>query len=150
MLRAFQDDYGVQVAARMGDDRDDPLGSAGNSSEAPEDEQGGAPMLAAQAGAAMYGVDMRIVGEDGSELPWDGGFGDLQVRGPGDQELLQGRGRRSAEKMAGSRPATWRHRPRRHNCRSPTARKDVIKSGGEWISSMTGNIAMRIGDGRAA
>ena len=34
-------------------------------------------------GRPIYGVDMRIVDEDGAELPWDGSrLGDLQVRGP--------------------------------------------------------------------
>jgi fatty-acyl-CoA synthase len=34
-------------------------------------------------GRALYGVDMKIVGDDGEELPRDGtSFGDLLVRGP--------------------------------------------------------------------
>ena len=37
---------------------------------------------------------------------------------------------------AGSRPATSRPSTPTATCRSPTARKDVIKSGGEWISSI--------------
>ena len=34
-------------------------------------------------GRAIFGVDMKIVAEDGQELPWDGQrAGDLLVRGP--------------------------------------------------------------------
>ena len=33
-------------------------------------------------GTAIFGVDMKIVSDDGEELPWDGeAFGDLLVRG---------------------------------------------------------------------
>src|SRR5205814_6285827 len=34
-------------------------------------------------GRAIYGVDFKIEGDDGGELPWDGtAFGDLLVKGP--------------------------------------------------------------------
>ena len=39
--------------------------------------------LQAKQGRVIFGVDMKIVGEDGGELPWDGkAFGNLLVRGP--------------------------------------------------------------------
>ena len=91
---------------------------------------------------------MKIVDDDGKELPWDGKTsGDLLVRGPWViSQLLQGRGRRPAG------------RRRRHGW-FPTGdvatidadgfmqitdrSKDVIKSGGEWIGSIDlENIAM--------
>ena len=99
-------------------------------------------------GHAIFGVDMKIVDDDGNELPWDGKtYGNLLVRGPWVD-----------------RAATSRRRRRRWSTRwtdgwFPTGdvatidadgfmqitdrSKDVIKSGGEWISSIDlENIAM--------
>ena len=49
-------------------------------------------------GRAVFGVDMKIVGADGMELPWDGATsGDLLVRGPyGGARLFQERRGQSA------------------------------------------------------
>jgi acyl-CoA synthetase (AMP-forming)/AMP-acid ligase II len=61
-----------------------PLGSAGTL-KAKQERLGKAERDALQGkqGRAIFGVDMRIVDENGAELPWDGkAFGDLQVRGP--------------------------------------------------------------------
>ena len=77
----------------------------------------------AKQGRAVFGVDMKIVDDDGKELPWDGkASGELLVRGPVDhRELLQGRGRRPAGRTAGSRPATSPPSTPTATCRSPTA-----------------------------
>ncbi len=145
MIRAFQDEFGVQVLHAWGMTEMSPLGSAGTfkaqhlklSKEDRDAWQG-------KQGRAMYGVDMRIVGEDGNELPWDGkAFGDLQVRGPwvirsyfkgeGGDPLKDGwfpTGDVATLDADGTMQITDRS-------------KDVIKSGGEWISSIDlENIAM--------
>ena len=99
----------------------------------------------AKQGRAIYGVDMKIVDEDGHELPWDGeASGDLLVRGPWILgAVLQGRRRRSAGATAGSRPATWRTIDADGYMQITDRSKDVIKSGGEWIGSIDlENIAM--------
>lgn len=95
--------------------------------------------LATKAGRALFGVQMRIVGEDGGELPWDGAaFGALQVRGPwvcSDYFKLNGAAGAHTEDgwldtgdVATIDPQGFM---------SITDRtKDVIKSGGEWISSI--------------
>ena len=98
-------------------------------------------------GRALYGVEMKIVDGEGKELPWDGKtYGDLMVRGPwvieryfkGDSPLVmdeQGQGWFPTGDVAtidadGFMQITDRT-------------KDVIKSGGEWISSIDiENIAM--------
>jgi fatty-acyl-CoA synthase len=89
-------------------------------------------------GRAIYGVDLKIVGEDNAELPRDGqAFGTLKVRGPWvvrryfrDEggEILDNQGFFSTGDVAtldndGYMQITDRS-------------KDVIKSGGEWISSI--------------
>ena len=88
-------------------------------------------------GRAIFGVDLKIVDAAGKELPWDGkAFGDLLVRGPwiangyfkgeGGDPLRQGwfpTGDVCTIDAEGYIQITDRS-------------KDVIKSGGEWISSI--------------
>src|SRR5437773_2371915 len=84
MIRAFQDEYGVEVLHAWGMTEMSPLGTvttfkAKHAGWTKEQRVA----LQNKQGRAIFGVDMRIVGEDGSELPNDGkAFGDLQVRGP--------------------------------------------------------------------
>jgi fatty-acyl-CoA synthase len=150
MLKAFQDDYGVQVLHAWGMTEMSPLGTVGTlkakHAKAPKDAR---DALQFKQGRAFYGVDMRIVGEDGKELPWDGkAFGDLQVRGPWViDSYFKGEGGNPLK--ADPDGTKW----------FPTGdvatidpdgvmqitdrSKDVIKSGGEWISSIDlENIAM--------
>jgi fatty-acyl-CoA synthase len=88
-------------------------------------------------GHAIYGVDMRIVDDEGQELPWDGKtYGHLQVRGPwvissyfkheGGEVLDRGwfpTGDVATIDEDGFMQITDRS-------------KDVIKSGGEWIGTI--------------
>jgi fatty-acyl-CoA synthase len=88
-------------------------------------------------GRRIFGVDWRIVDEDGAALPRDGeSVGELQVRGPWvcssyykrDEEILDAEGWFSTGDIATLDP---------HGYMQITDRaKDVIKSGGEWISSI--------------
>jgi fatty-acyl-CoA synthase len=95
-------------------------------------------------GRAIFGVDMKIVGHDGNELPWDGKtYGDLHVKGPWIiQEYFKGDGGNPLKDgwfatgdVATIDPDGYMQITDRS--------KDVIKSGGEWISSIElENIAM--------
>ncbi|MCX8006071.1 MAG: AMP-binding protein, partial [Burkholderiaceae bacterium] len=95
-------------------------------------------------GRAIYGVDMKIVGDDGNELPWDGkAFGDLLVRGPWVvREYFKGEGGNPLKN--GWFPTGDVATIDADGYMQITDRsKDVIKSGGEWISSIDlENIAM--------
>ncbi len=138
MIRAFQEDYGVQVLHAWGMTEMSPLGTV-NTFKAKHSGWTKEDRLALQnkQGRAIFGVDMRIVGEDGEELPRDGkAFGDLQVRGPwvikgyfkgeGGDPLKDGwfpTGDVTTLDPDGYIQITDRS-------------KDVIKSGGEWISSI--------------
>jgi 3-(methylthio)propionyl---CoA ligase len=138
MIRTLQDDYGVEVLHAWGMTEMSPLGTVTTFKTKhlglPKPER---EALQAKQGRAVFGVDMRIVGQDGTELPQDGkAFGDLQVRGPwvvksyfkgeGGDPLKDGwfpTGDVATIDPDGYMQITDRS-------------KDVIKSGGEWISSI--------------
>jgi 3-(methylthio)propionyl---CoA ligase len=143
MLKTFQDEYGVQVLHAWGMTEMSPLGTVGSfklkHAKAAKDVR---DALQYKQGRAIYGVDMRIVGEDGKELPWDGkAFGDLQVRGPWVIEsYFKGEGGNPLK----TDPDGTKWFPTGDvatmdpdGVMQITDRsKDVIKSGGEWISSI--------------
>ena len=143
MIRAFQDDYGVQVLHAWGMTEMSPLGTAGTLKAAQlklgKEER---YQLQNKQGRAIFGVDYRIVDENGKELPWDGkAFGDLQVRGPWViKSYFKGEGGDPLRKDEDG--AAWF--PTGDVCtidaegyiQITDRSKDVIKSGGEWISSI--------------
>jgi fatty-acyl-CoA synthase len=143
MIKAFQDDYGVQVLHAWGMTEMSPLGTActfkAKHAKWTRDER---TALQNKQGRVIFGVDMRIVGEDGTELPWDGkAFGNLQVRGPWVIEsYFKGEGGDPLEKD--EKGTGWF--PTGDVCtidpdgyiQITDRSKDVIKSGGEWISSI--------------
>ena len=144
MLTMFQDTYGVEVLHAWGMTEMSPLGTVCTlkNKQLALDSAGRLKVRLKQ-GRAVYGVDMKIVDPSGAELPWDGKtFGDLLVRGPwiidryfksDESPLVDGwfpTGDVATIDADGYMQITDRS-------------KDVIKSGGEWISSIdVENIAM--------
>ena len=145
MIQAFREQYGVEVLHAWGMTEMSPLGTLctlkNKHLSLPEDEQ---MKIRLKQGRAIYGVDMRIVGDDGQELPWDGKtYGDLQVRGPWIlREYFKGEGGNPLQ--GGWFPTGDVATIDADGYMQITDRsKDVIKSGGEWISSIDiENIAM--------
>lgn len=145
MLRTFHDSYGVEVLHAWGMTEISPLGTVctlKNKHLSLDDE--GRMQVRLKQGRVVYGVDMKIVDAQGHALPWDGRtYGDLLVRGPwiidhyfkaeDESPLLDGwfpTGDVATIDAEGFMQITDRS-------------KDVIKSGGEWISSIdVENIAM--------
>ena len=143
MIHAFQESYGVDVLHAWGMTEMSPLGTLctlKNKHLAQSPEQQTAIRM--KQGRAIFGVDMKIIDGNGEELPWDGkAYGDLLVKGPWVvKEYFKGEGGNPL--VADAEGRGW----------FPTGdvatidadgflqitdrSKDVIKSGGEWISSI--------------
>ena len=147
MMRAFQERYGVQVLHAWGMTEMSPLGTVCTLKRQAPARSTREERLAVQAkqGRAVFGVDMKIVGDDGNELPHDGkASGELLVRGPWIiSSYFKGEGGDPLVETAGSRPATSRTIDADGFMQITDRSKDVIKSGGEWIGSIDlENIAM--------
>jgi 3-(methylthio)propionyl---CoA ligase len=145
MIKKFRDDYNVRVIHAWGMTEMSPIGTAAgfkkkHLSATPEQQLA---VMSTQ-GRAIYGVDMKIVAEDGHELPWDGqASGDLLVRGPWIiSNYFKGEGGNPLKD--GWFPTGDVAKIDADGYMIITDRsKDVIKSGGEWIGSIDlENIAM--------
>jgi fatty-acyl-CoA synthase len=139
MIRTFQDEYGVRVLHAWGMTEMSPLGT-GCTLKAKHLKQSNDEQLAVQVkqGRAIYGVDMKIIDGEGKSLPWDGkAFGNLMVKGPWiirEYFKAEGGNPLSAD---GWFPTGDVATIDRDGFMQITDRsKDVIKSGGEWISSI--------------
>jgi fatty-acyl-CoA synthase len=140
MIAAFKEQHGVELRQAWGMTETSPLGVA-NSPKAglPEmtpDEQ---LDLATKAGRGVFGCELRIVDDEGKELPWDGeAFGPLQVRGPwicSDYYRLDGDGGAHTADGWFDTGDVATIDPEGYMAITDRT-KDVIKSGGEWISSI--------------
>jgi acyl-CoA synthetase (AMP-forming)/AMP-acid ligase II len=140
MIEAFRDQHGVELRQGWGMTETSPIGTVNTIKAGLEglsdDEQ---LDLATKAGRGIFGVELRIVDDNGEELPWDGkAFGALQVRGPwvcSDYFKLEGAGGTHTEDgwFETGDVATI---DARGYVAITDRTKDVIKSGGEWISSI--------------
>ena len=143
MMRAFQERHDVQVLHAWGMTELSPLGTAcvlkPKQLALPPEER-----LAVQSkqGRVVFGVDMKIVGDDGRELPHDGrASGELMVRGPWVvSRYFKGEGGDPlvyADDGQGWFPTGDVATIDADGFMQITDRaKDVIKSGGEWIGSI--------------
>lgn len=145
MLAAFHDQYGVEVLHAWGMTETSPLGTVCTLKNKHLALDAADQMkVRIKQGRSVFGVDMKIVDSNGQDLPWDGKTsGDLLVqghwiisdyyRGEGEAPLVDGwfpTGDVATIDADGYMQITDRS-------------KDVIKSGGEWISSIdVENIAM--------
>ncbi len=142
MLRLFQEKYGVQVLHAWGMTEMSPLGTV-STFKGKHDSLSEEKRLSLQykQGRAIFGVDMKIVDADGQDLPWDGtAFGDLLVRGPWivDRYFKQADSplRTDAAGQAWFPTGDVATIDADGFMQITDRSKDVIKSGGEWISSI--------------
>ena len=138
VIEAFEERYDVRVMHAWGMTEMSPIGTictlkpevAGFAREPRMDVQ-------EKQGHPPFGVELRITDDEGQDLPWDGKtFGRLKVRGPavarayfkGEAEVLDEGGFFDTGDVAHIDPNGY--------MRITDRSKDVIKSGGEWISSI--------------
>jgi fatty-acyl-CoA synthase len=145
MITAFNDVYGVEVLHAWGMTEMSPLGTVCTLKNKHMELDADAMMkVRLKQGRGIYGVDMKIVDDNGAELPWDGkAYGDLLVKGPWViKEYFKGEG--GSPLVDGWFPTGDVATIDSDGYMQITDRsKDVIKSGGEWISSIdVENIAM--------
>ena len=140
IMDEFEQKHGVKTLHAWGMTETSPVGTVNAPKRGMDDlSQEASDAIRVKQGRGVFGIDMKIVDDDGNELPWDGeAFGDLRVRGwwvcdgyfgdDGPSESHDEDGWFSTGDVAtidadGFMKITDRT-------------KDVIKSGGEWISSI--------------
>jgi fatty-acyl-CoA synthase len=136
LLRDFQERHGVVISHAWGMTETSPICTISRPpQDIPEEEHW---RLRATQGRAVPWVEIRLIAAEGEEVPWDGeSTGEIEVRGPwiassyyndpsGDDKFHDGWLR------TGDIGALDRNGYLRITDRA----KDVIKSGGEWISSV--------------
>ena len=143
MLRAFQQRHQVQVLHAWGMTETSPLGTSGVLKAAHQAlPEAAREALQLKQGRAVFGVEMKIIDAQGAALAHDGRTsGELMVRGPW---IASGYFRSDSAVVHGWFPTGDVATIDADGFMQITDRsKDVIKSGGEWISSIDiENIAM--------
>ena len=141
MMRTLEDEFGIEVIHAWGRTEMSPLGTLsklkGKHDALPLEAR---RRILEKQGKVIFGVDMEIIDDDGAALPWDAkASGNLVVRGPwiirsyfqrNESPLVKVNGREwfpTGDVAAIDADAYMQITDRS---------KDVIKSGGEWISSI--------------
>jgi fatty-acyl-CoA synthase len=139
MAEAFKKKYGVSVLQIWGMTETCPLGVIATPTPelAAAGEEAMDEAIWTRQGRLQFGIELKIVDEDGKSLPWDGeNSGALLVRGPWtirryfrkDVDAVNDDGWFDTGDIATIDAAGF--------MRITDRKKDVIKSGGEWISSI--------------
>jgi fatty-acyl-CoA synthase len=133
------DSFGVESRVGWGMTEMSPLGSVNASTGGRHKYSEEAfAKLRLKAGRPIFGVEMKIVDDEGQELPWDGvAFGSLKVRGPwicSSYFKLDGSDAHAEEGWFETGDVATID-PQGYMAITDRT-KDVIKSGGEWISSI--------------
>ncbi len=137
MIESFEKDFGVNTVHAWGMSELSPLGTMCRLRRKHLSlDAAGQMAVRIKQGTPIFGVEMKIVDAEGNPLPHDGkAFGDLMVRGPWIVDRYFGEGHSAlvdgwfpTGDVATIDPDGYMQITDRS--------KDVIKSGGEWISSI--------------
>jgi fatty-acyl-CoA synthase len=139
LLRAFEDEYGVRMQQGWGMTEMSPLGTV----NAPLAKHEGIDReeeikIKLKQGRLVFGVEMRIVDDEGSELPWDGqSSGHVHVRGPWIASgYFRGAGQEAFTDDGWMKTGDVAYLDQDGFMTITDRSKDVIKTGGEWVSSI--------------
>jgi fatty-acyl-CoA synthase len=140
LIEAFEGELGVNVLHAWGMTEMSPVGTAcqlqAHHDELPDHEKWD---IKAKQGYVVFGVEMRLVNEHGESLPWDGTtMGEIQVRGPwiarqyfkvdpSPETFTDDGWFRTGDVATISEDGYMQITDRT---------KDLVKSGGEWISTV--------------
>ncbi|HEY1090679.1 MAG TPA: AMP-binding protein, partial [Burkholderiaceae bacterium] len=138
MMDRFQDDYGVFPIHAWGMTELSPMGTVcARTPELAGADRHERARLQAKQGRAVFGVEMRIVNDAGEALPHDGRtFGRLLVRGPWVASSYYRSEDNSAFREGWFDTGDVSTIDPQGYMQIVDRSKDVIKSGGEWISSI--------------
>ena len=140
LIDAFENKYGVEIAHSWGMTEMSPLGTVGKLKAGmdalPYEEKMAFKM---KQGRPPFGVEMKIVDDKSRELPRDGkAFGRLLVRGPAIAKgYYKGEGKDAFGKDGWFDTCDVATLDAEGFMQITDRSKDVIKSGGEWISTIT-------------
>jgi 3-(methylthio)propionyl---CoA ligase len=138
VVQVFEERYDVRVMHAWGMTEMSPLGTictlkpdlASLSRDARYDVQ-------EKQGHPSFGVELKVTDDAGSDLPWDGKtFGRLKVRGPAVAKAYYGEDKSILDEDGFFDTGDVAHIDRHGYMKITDRSKDVIKSGGEWISSI--------------
>lgn len=135
LIESYESDFGVRIIQAWGMTETSPLAAVAlpPKGSAPEDEM----YWRSKTGRVTAGVEARLIDDSGNEVPWDGkSIGEIQVRGPWITGAYYGVD--ATDKFADGwlRTGDVAHIDPRGYIQITDRTKDVIKSGGEWISSV--------------
>ena len=142
LSEAYRDATGLPILQAWGMTETSPVAAVcnldGDEMDLPDDDQA---ELRLSCGRALYGVECRVVEPDGSEpVPWDGeSSGELQCRGnwiAASYYLDEGEPGASFTEDGWLRTGDVAVVDGRGRVKLVDRTKDLIKSGGEWISSV--------------
>jgi len=135
LISAFREQLGIELIQGWGMTETSPIGTLGipPKGTAPEDEM----RYRVKTGRTVPGVELRIVGEDGAEMPRDGvAVGEIEVRGPWITGSYYNASAPEKFHDGWLRTGDVGNIDERGFVQITDRSKDVIKSGGEWISSV--------------
>jgi len=135
LMQAFEEKYGVTILQLWGMTETSPLGSV---AMVPRDVEGEeAWTYRGRTGRPVAGIELRIVDDAGAPLPWDGeSVGEIEARGPWVTGSYYGVEADEKFHDGWLRTGDVGFIDPRGYAQITDRSKDVIKSGGEWISSV--------------